>query len=71
MVGGGKLGKLISSYGFCSNMLEKIRNYGKVRRKKYGASIGIYGDNKDTCEKEQVWKCIRGNIWRRMKKYGD
>ena len=51
-MGRSKLGKLISSYGFCSNMLEEIKNYGKVRRIKYGASI--HGDNKDTCEKEQV-----------------
>ena len=49
--------------------MEEIKNYGKVRRIKYGASI--HGDNKDTCEKEQVWKCIRGKVWKSMKKYGD
>ena len=46
------MGKLISSYGFCSNRLEEVKYYGKVRRIKYGASI--HGDNKDTCEKEQI-----------------
>ena len=55
----------------CSNRLEEIENYGKVRRIKYGASMRIHGDNKDTCEKEQVWKCIRGKVWKSMKKYGD
>ena len=41
---------------FCSNRLEEVGNYGKVRRIKYGASV--HGDNKDTCGKEQVWgKC--------------
>ena len=49
------MGKLISSYGFyCSNKLEEIKGYGKVRRRKYGASMKIYGDKEDTCEKEQV-----------------
>ena len=46
---------------FCSNRLEEIKNFGKVRRINYRASI--HGDNKDTCEKEQVWKCVS------MKKY--
>ena len=32
---------------FCSNRLEEIRNYGKVRRIKYRTSV--HGDNKDTC----------------------
>ena len=32
---------------FCSNRLEEVGNYGKVRRIKYGASV--HGDNKDTC----------------------
>ena len=45
---------------FCSNRLEEVENYGKVRRIKYGASI--HGDNKDTCGKEQVWKCVRGKV---------
>ena len=39
---------------FCSNRLEEIKNYGKVRRIKCGVSMGIYGDNNDTCEKEKV-----------------
>ena len=36
-----------------------------------GESMGIHGDNNDTCEKEQVWKCIRGSVWKRMEKYED
>ena len=32
---------------FCSNRLEEIGNYRKVRRIKDGASV--YGDKKDTC----------------------
>ena len=39
---------------FCSNRLEEIKDYRKVRRIKNGASMGIYGDNDDTCEKEKV-----------------
>ena len=51
--------------------MEEIRGYGKVRRIKYGASIRIHGDNKNTYEKEQVWKYIRGKVWKSMKEYGE
>ena len=40
---------------FCCNNLEKIGNYKKVRRIKYGESMGIYGDNDDTCK--SMMKC--------------
>ena len=44
----------------------------QVRRRKYGASMKIYGYKEDTCEKEQVWKYMEKeesmkkheNVWR-------
>ena len=53
--------------------MEEIKGYGKVRRRKYGASMKIYGDKEDMCEKEQVWKCMKKgesmkkyeNVWRK------
>ena len=47
------MGKLRNNYGFfCSNRLEEIGNYRKVRRIKDEASV--YGDKKDTCGRK--WK---------------
>ena len=46
---------------FCSNKLEEIKNYGKVTRIKYGASMRIYGDNKDTCKKGARIKMYKGH----------
>ena len=39
--------------------MEEIRGYGKVRRIKYGASMGIYGDNDDTCESMKKYEKLR------------
>ena len=45
--------------------MEEIKGYGKVRRRKYGASMKIYGDKEDTYEKEQVWKGMnKGPVWK-------
>ena len=41
---------------FCINRLKEIKNYGKVRRIMYGASMGINGENNYTCEKEKLRK---------------
>ena len=43
--------------------MEEIKSHGKVWRIKYGASMGVYGDKDDMCEKEKLWKS--------MKKYED
>ena len=51
--------------------MEEIKGYGKVRRIKYGASMKIHVDDKDTLEKEQVWKCTRGKVWKSMRMYGE